>query len=52
MCLTNCSECKFYDSSPYHKNDILCGVQPAYATVYQRLKDLDDVTLNSKPRPV
>ena len=49
MCLTNCSKCKFYDSSPYHKGDVLCGVQPAYATVYQRLKDLDDVTLNSIP---
>ena len=49
MCLTNCSDCKFYDSSPYHKGDVLCGVQPAYATIYQRLKDLDDVTLNSIP---
>lgn len=49
MCLTNCSECKFYYYSPHHKDDPCCGVQPAYAAVYQRLKDLDEVTLNSIP---
>ena len=49
MTLTNCSNCKFYDSNPHHKGDIRCSLQPAYAVMYDRLKDLDFPTLNSLP---
>lgn len=49
MTLTNCSDCQFYNSNPHHKGDIRCSLQPAYATMYDRLKNLDSVTLNSLP---
>lgn len=49
MSLTNCSNCKFYDYDPNHSTDIRCSLQPAYAVMYDRLKDLDSYTLDCLP---
>lgn len=49
MVLTNCQNCKYLDRSPHHSGDILCGVAPAYATMWQRLSSLDSTTLDAIP---
>ena len=47
--LSNCSQCQYFDHQPNHKNDIRCGVAPAYTSMWQKLKSLDDFTLNAIP---
>ncbi|HHP7232407.1 MAG TPA: KTSC domain-containing protein [Xenococcaceae cyanobacterium] len=49
MPLSHCSDCRFYNPHPHHLGDIRCSLQPAYATMYERLKDLDSATLGSLP---
>ncbi len=49
MPLTNCSQCRYIDTQPNHNDDIICAVQPAYAVVWQRLKDLASSTINCIP---
>ncbi|BAZ47062.1 hypothetical protein NIES4102_42190 (plasmid) [Chondrocystis sp. NIES-4102] len=49
MGLTNCSNCQYYNSFPHHQDDICCSVQPAYATMYSKLKDLDSYSINCLP---
>ena len=48
MCLSNCSQCKYF-TKPQHSGDIVCSLNPAYASMWQRLKTLDEYTLNSIP---
>ena len=49
MCLSNCSKCKYLDRHPHHSGDILCGLNPAYASAWKRLKSLDEYTLSCVP---
>ena len=49
MCLTNCQSCKYFDRQPHHSTDIVCSLNPAYASMWQRLNTLDEYTLNSLP---
>lgn len=49
MCLSNCSQCKYFDRSPHHSGDILCALNPAYTSMWKRLNSLDKSTLNCLP---
>lgn len=49
MCLSNCSKCKYFDRTPHHRGDITCGLNPAYAAAWNRLKSLDEYTLSCLP---
>lgn len=49
MSLTNCQQCKFFDRSPYHQSDIVCGLNPAYASMWKRLTPLDEYSLGCLP---
>lgn len=49
MSLTNCSDCKYYNLNPYHLTDMRCSIEPAYAIMYSKLKDLEASTLASLP---
>lgn len=49
MSLTNCSRCQYFDLNPHHSGDILCGLNPAYATTFKRLHSLDDYTKGCIP---
>lgn len=48
MPLSNCSNCKYY-SDPLHSKDIACSLQPAYASMWLRLKGLDEYSQNCLP---
>lgn len=47
--LSNCSQCKYFDPNPHHSNDIRCSIAPAYATAWTRLKDVDEISLQTLP---
>lgn len=49
MCLSDCSKCQYLDHNPYHLGDIVCGVNPAYASMWKRLKSLDKFSLDCLP---
>ena len=49
MCLSDCQSCKYIDRTPNHRGDVICGVAPAYASMWERLHDLDEYTLNCVP---
>ena len=49
MSLSNCQKCQYLDRNSNHSGDIICAVNPAYSTVWKRLKDLDSFTLDSAP---
>ena len=49
MCLSDCSSCKYFDRDPHHLDDIVCSLNPAYASVWKCLKSLDEYTLNCVP---
>lgn len=49
MCLTDCKKCKYLDRHPNHSDDILCSLQPAYASMWKRLQTLDEYSLNCLP---
>ena len=49
MCLSNCSQCKYFDCSPHHWGDIVCAINPAYAETWKRLKSLDDYSKSCLP---
>lgn len=51
MCLSDCSKCKYLDRHPHphHSGDILCGLNPAYASAWKRLNSLDEYTLSCLP---
>jgi hypothetical protein len=49
MVLTNCSRCKYLDRHPHHSNDIVCSLNPAYASMWTRLRCADDYTLRLLP---
>ncbi|NJO99007.1 MAG: KTSC domain-containing protein [Pleurocapsa sp. CRU_1_2] len=46
--LSNCSQCQYF-SNPHHSGDIVCGLQPSYASMWQRLNSLDQYTLDTIP---
>lgn len=47
--LSNCAQCQFFDHKPNHHGDIRCGIAPAYAAMWLKLKSLDESTLNAVP---
>ncbi len=47
--LSNCSQCRLFDQKPNHEGDIRCANNPAYAEMWQRLKNLDEYTLRTIP---
>lgn len=49
MTLSNCQSCKYLDRRPNHLNDIVCGLNPAYANAWKRLNSLDEYTLKCVP---
>ena len=49
MCLTDCSTCKYFDRQPHHSTDIVCSLDPAYASMWKRLKSLDKFSLDCLP---
>jgi hypothetical protein len=49
MTLTNCSRCKYLDRHPHHSSDIICSLNPAYASMWTRLRCADDYTLSILP---
>ena len=49
MCLSDCSKCQYLDRHPHHKNDILCGLNPAYAAGWKRLESLDEYSKSCLP---
>ena len=49
MSLSDCQKCQYLDRNSNHSEDIICAVNPAYSTVWKRLKDLDSFTLDSAP---
>jgi hypothetical protein len=49
MVLTNCSRCKYLDRHPHHSSDIICSLNPAYASMWIRLRCGDDYTLSLLP---
>ena len=49
MCLSDCQSCKYFDRHPHHSNDIVCGLNPAYTSMWKRLHDLDEYTLKCVP---
>ena len=49
MVLSDCSKCKYFDHQPNHRRDVVCGVDPAYASMWSSLKPLDEYTKSSIP---
>jgi hypothetical protein len=49
MVLTNCSKCEYLDRNPHHSTDIICSLNPAYASMWTRLIGTDDYTLSILP---
>ena len=49
MCLSNCQQCKYFDRSPHHRGDLICGVNPAYANAFKRLESLDEYSKSCLP---
>lgn len=49
MCLSDCSKCKFLNHNPHHSGDIICGLNPAYAAAWKRLKSLDQYSKSCLP---
>ncbi len=49
MALTDCQKCKYFDRNPHHLGDALCGLKPAYAAAFDRLKSLDQYTRSCLP---
>lgn len=48
MLLSNCSNCKYF-SDPLHSTDLACALQPHYASMWLRAKNLDSSNLNALP---
>lgn len=46
--LTPCSQCQYF-SNPDHSGNASCAVDPAYASMWQRLHSLDQYTLDNIP---
>lgn len=49
MSVSNCEQCRYLDRHPYHQSDIVCGLNPAYASMWLRLKSIDEYSLNCLP---
>lgn len=49
MGLSNCDKCKYFDRSPHHSGDIVCGLNPAYALMWKQLASVDEYTLGCMP---
>lgn len=49
MCLSDCNSCKYLDRYPNHSGDILCGLNPAYASAFKRLQSLDEYSKSCLP---
>lgn len=49
MCLSDCSKCKYFDRNCHHSGDIVCSLNPAYASMWKRLKSLDEYSLGCLP---
>lgn len=49
MSLTNCYQCKYFDRSPNHSGDIICSLNPAYATMWKHLSQLDEYSKGCLP---
>lgn len=49
MCLSNCQSCKYLDRTPHHRGDIVCGLNPSYASMWKRLNSLDKYSLDCLP---
>ena len=49
MCLSDCAKCQYLDHNPHHSGDIVCVVNPAYASMWKRLKSLDKSSLDCLP---
>lgn len=49
MVLTSCSRCKYLDRNPHHSGDVVCSVNPSYASMWTRLSGSDDYTLSILP---
>lgn len=47
--ISNCAECQFFDHHLNHTGDIVCAIVPHYAEMWQRLKTLDESTINAIP---
>lgn len=47
--LSNCAECKYFDHHPHHHGDTRCAVTPAYTSMWQQLRSLDQSTINAIP---
>lgn len=47
MCLSNCQECKHLNRHLIERGDINCAIAPAYASMWQKLKSLDESTLKA-----
>ena len=47
--LSNCAQCRYFNHHPNYSGDIRCAVAPAYAAMWQKLKSLDESTLNAIP---
>lgn len=49
MALTNCSRCQYFNHNPNHQGDIVCSLNPAYASMWQSLNSLDQYTKGCLP---
>ena len=64
MCLSDCLKCKYFERTPHHSGDIVCSLDPAYASsriplrltatrgrssMWKRLMFLDKYTLSCLP---
>ena len=47
--LSNCAQCRYFNHHPNHSGDIRCAIAPAYTTMWQKLKFLEESTLNAIP---
>ena len=49
MCLSDCALCKYFNHTPHHSSDIVCGLNPSYAVMWKRLESLDEYIINYLP---
>lgn len=49
MCLSDCSQCKYFNRHSYHSSDIVCANNPPYADAWQRLETLDNYSKSCLP---
>ena len=47
--LSNCAQCRYFHHHPNHSSDIRCAIAPAYTAMWQKLRSLDESTLNAIP---